>query len=461
MRGEEIEVALAHFVDGHMTKVSRSGILRNAKESVLLLVMKYDIHTLKNGLRVILVPMPESATATVIIMTGTGSRYENGKENGLAHFLEHMFFKGTKKRKDARAISGELEAVGSVYNAFTSKDQTAYFAKVSKRYLDTAIDVMSDMFLNSVLASKEITKERGTIIQEIDMYEDMPMKDIGDVFETLIFGAEHPLGRTTIGPKENIRRFNSKDFAEYLKRNYTPDNTVVCVAGSFSTPKVLAKIRREFGRVKRAKRPVLVPFIDTQNGPRVFIKQKKTDQTQLMLGVHGYPYLHKDEYALAVLTTILGSGMSSRLFIEVREKRGLAYSVRAWAERYPDTGYFVVQAGIEHEKVKKVVETILTEFKKIKRTKVSKAELEKAKSFIKGTLAISLETSDGVAGDAASSLIAIGKVRKLEEVLRNIDKVTAADIKRVACDILRTEKLNLAIIGPHLEKEKFIPLLRV
>ncbi|MFA6278962.1 MAG: pitrilysin family protein [Candidatus Paceibacterota bacterium] len=423
--------------------------------------MKYEIHTLKNGLRVILAPMPEAATATFIIMTGTGSRYENKEENGLAHFLEHMFFKGTKKRPNARIISSELEAIGSVYNAFTSKDQTAYWAKVSKQYLDTAIDVLSDMFLNSVLPAKEITKERGTIIQEIDMYEDMPMRDIGDMFETLVFGAEHPLGRTTIGPKENIRTFSRKDFTEYLKRNYTSDNTVVCVAGSFSTPKVLEKIRREFGRIKRTEQPVLVPFTGTQNEPRVFIKQKKTDQTQLMIGMQSYPYLHKDEYALAVLATILGQGMSSRIFIEVREKRGLAYSVRAWAEKYPDTGYFVVQAGIEHAKVQKVVETVLAEFRKIKRENVSAAELKKAKSFIKGTLAISLETSDGVAGDAASSLVTIGKIRKLEESLRNIDRVTAADIKRVANDILRTEKLNLAIIGPHAQKEKFLPLLHI
>ena len=423
--------------------------------------MKYDMHTLKNGLRIVLVPMQESTTATVVVMTGTGSRYENKKENGLAHFLEHMFFKGTKKRKNARIISSELEAVGSVYNAFTSKDQTAYWAKVSKQYLDTALDVLSDMFLNSVLVSKEIAKERGTIIQEIDMYEDMPMRNIGDVFETLIFGAEHPLGRTTTGPKENIRKFSRKDFIEYVKRNYTPDNTVVCIAGSFSTSKVLAKIHKEFGRVKRANQPVLVPFIDTQNEPRVFIKQKKTDQTQLMLGVHGYPYLHKDEYALAVLSTILGSGMSSRLFIEVREKRGLAYSVRSWAETFPDTGYFVVQAGIEHGEVQKVIKTILTEFRKIKKENVSASELEKAKSYIKGTTTLSLETSDGVATDAASSLTTIGKIRALDEILKNIDKVTAADIKRVACDILRTEKLNLALIGPHLEKEKFLPLLRI
>jgi len=423
--------------------------------------MKYAAHTLKNGLRIVLVPMPGTATATVVVMTGTGSRYENEKENGLAHFLEHMFFKGTKKRAGARVISGELEAVGSIYNAFTAKDRTAYWAKVSSRYLDTAIDVISDIFLNSTLPPKEITKERGTIIQEIDMYEDMPMNSIDNVFEALIFGAEHPLGRTTLGPKENIRAFNRKNFTEYLKRNYTTGNTVVCVAGSFSATKVLAKLRREFGHIRRAEQPVLVPFASTQDTPRIAIKEKKTDQTHLMLGVLSYPYLHKDEYALAVLATILGSGMSSRLFTEVREKRGLAYSVRAWAEKYPDVGYFVVQAGVKHSKLGKVIETVLTEFRKIKRAKVSSEELAKAKSYIKGTATLALETSDGIASDAVSSLISIGRIRKLEEILRGVDKVTAADIGRVARDILRTEKLNLAIIGPHLEKEKFLPLLRV
>ena len=423
--------------------------------------MKYDIHTLKNGLRIVLVPMKETATATVIVMTGTGSRYENAHENGLAHFLEHMFFKGTKKRPSAKKISEELDTIGSVYNAFTAKDRTAYYAKVSSRYIDTALDVISDIFLNSTLPSKEITKERGAIIQEIDMYEDMPMRTVDNVFDALIFGEGHPLGRTILGPKENIRTFSRNDFAMYLKRNYTPANTVVCIAGSFSSPKVLAKIKREFGRLKKAEAPALVPFIAAQNAPRIAIKEKKTDQTQLMLGVPAYPYLHKDEYALAVLSTILGGGMSSRLFIEVREKRGLAYSVHAWAEKYPDTGYFVVQAGVEHAKLEKTVETILAEFRKIKRTKVSPAELNKAKSYIKGTMTLALETSDEIASNAVTSLINIGRIRELEEILKGVDKVTAEDIERVAKDILQSNKLNLAIIGPHLHKERLLLLLHV
>jgi len=422
--------------------------------------MKYDIHTLQNGLRIVLAPMPETETATVVVMTGTGSRYENERENGLAHFLEHMFFKGTKKRPNARAISEELDTIGSVYNAFTAKERTAYHAKVSSRYLDTALDVITDIFLNSALPTREIVKERGAIIQEIDMYEDMPMRTVDNVFDALIFGAEHPLGRTILGPKENIRAFTRKDFAAYFKRNYTPANTIVCVAGSFSSPKVLAKIRHDFGRVKRAPAPQYASYVTTQDAPRIAIKEKKTDQTQLMLGVPAYPYLHKDEYALAVLATILGGGMSSRLFLEVREKRGLAYSVHAWADKYPDTGYFVVQAGVEHAKLEKTVSTILNEFRKIKRVKVSAAELAKAKSYIKGTMTLALETSDEIAGYAATSLINMGKIRSPEEVLQGVDKVTAADIQRVARDILQTNKLNLAIIGPHLHKDTLGNLLK-
>ncbi|OGG51847.1 hypothetical protein A3C18_02735 [Candidatus Kaiserbacteria bacterium RIFCSPHIGHO2_02_FULL_54_11b] len=423
--------------------------------------MKYNIHTLKNGLRAVLVPVPATQTATVIVMSGTGSRYEDRRENGLAHFLEHMFFKGTKKRPSAKAISEELDAVGSVYNAFTAKERTAYYAKVSARYLDTALDVISDIFLNSTLPMKEITKERGAIIQEIDMYEDMPMRTIDNVFDELIFGREHPLGRTILGPKENIRAFTRKDFATYLKRNYTPLNTVVCVAGSFDEKKVLAKIKKEFGGLKHGNPPDYISFASEQNAPRVAIKEKKTDQTNLMLGVPAYPYLHKDEFALAVLATILGGGMSSRLFLEVREKRGLAYSIHASVDRYPDCAYLAVQAGVEHGKLEETVKTVLGEFKKMKKTKVSKAELEKAKNYIKGTMTLGLETSDEIANHAASSLLNIGRVRPLEEILKGIDTVTAADVERVSRDLLQTSKLNLAIIGPHLHKDRFSRLLKI
>ncbi|MDR3571362.1 MAG: pitrilysin family protein [Candidatus Pacebacteria bacterium] len=423
--------------------------------------MNYNTHTLKNGLRVVLAPMPGTETATVVIMTGTGSRYEDERENGLAHFLEHMFFKGTKKRPSAKAISEELDGVGAVYNAFTSKDRTAYYAKVGAQYVEVALDVITDIFLNSTLPEKEINKERGAVIQEIDMYEDIPMRIVDNVFEELLFGKDHPLGRTILGPKENIRAFSRKDFVTYRKKHYNAASSVVCVAGNFDEKKTLEKIQKVFGKLPKASVSKPMLFADAQRGARVAIKQKSTDQTQLMLGLPAYPYLHKDEYALAVLSTLLGGSMSSRLFTEVREKRGLAYSVQSWIEKYPDTGYFAVQAGVEHGKLEKAIETIIAEFRKVKVKKVSAAELKKAKAYLKGTTTLSLETSDEVAQNALTSLLEIGRIRSLEERLQLIDKVTAEDLQRVAKDIFKSEKLNLAIIGPHPDEHKFVPLLRI
>ncbi len=423
--------------------------------------MSTTIHTLKNGLRVALSPIPDVQTASVIVMTGTGSRYESERENGLAHFLEHMFFKGTHNRPSAKAISEELDGVGAVYNAFTSKDRTAYYAKVSAEYVDTAFDVITDIFLNSTLPSKEITKERGAIIQEIDMYEDMPMRTVDNVFEALLFGEAHPLGRTILGPKENIRRFTRKEFAAYHKRNYTPLNTIVAVAGSFDEKKVLAKVRTLFESLPQGNPPDYISFASEQSEPRTAIKEKKTDQTQLMLGVPAYPYQHKDEYVLAVLATVLGGGMSSRLFTEVREKRGLAYSIYAWVERYPDTGYIAVQAGVQHDKLTKTIKTILGELKKLKTTKVPASELAKAKAYLKGTQTLALETTDEIAQDAATSLLATGRVRPLAERLEAIESVTAADIQRVAKDLFRSSRLNLGIIGPHTNQSALTDLLKV
>ncbi|MBI5644977.1 insulinase family protein [Candidatus Kaiserbacteria bacterium] len=423
--------------------------------------MKYNLHTLKNGLRVLLVPMSENETATVVVMTGTGSRYENEQENGLAHFLEHMFFKGTEKRPSAKAVSEELDGVGALYNAFTAKERTAYYAKVRKEFLDTALDVISDIFLHSKLPAREIAKERGAIIQEIDMYEDMPMRTVDNVFDALIFGKEHPLGRTILGPKENIKKFTRKAFAAYLKRNYTPINTVVCIAGAFDEKKILSKIEKDFGVRPHGNPPDFISFTPEQKGARVAIKEKNTDQTHFILGVPAYPYLHKNEFALAVLSTLLGDGMSSRLFLEVREKRGLAYSVHTWIERYPDTGYFAIQAGVEHAKLEKTIETILMELKKIRRTAVPAEELTKAKSYIKGIMTLALETSDEIAQHAATSIINLGRVRPLQEILEEIERVSADDVRRVAKDIFKTESLNLAIIGPHPKREHFYPLLKI
>lgn len=421
--------------------------------------MKYHIHTLKNGLRVVLAPMPGTQTATAIVMSGTGSRFETARENGLAHFLEHMFFKGTKKRPTAKAISEELDGLGSQYNAFTSKDRTAYWAKTASANLDRALDVVMDIFVHSTLPQKEIEKERGAVIQEIDMYEDMPMRTIDNVFDALLFGEEHPLGRTILGPKENIRSFTRKEFEDYRAKHYGPTNTVVCVAGNFDSARVLARVTKAFGHLKPAKASLPEAFDTAKAMSGVRIKEKKTDQTQLMIGVPAYPYEHKDEYALSVLSSVLGGGMSSRLFTEVREKRGLAYSVHAWTDKYPDTGYFVVQAGVEHAKLEEALSVIIAEFRKIAKTPITPAELKKVKSYMKGTTTLAMESSDAIAEHAVSSLIQRGRIRTLEEVLKGIEKVTAKDVQRVAKDILKHDKLALAVIGPHADAAKLRAIL--
>lgn len=426
--------------------------------------MKHTVHTLKNGLRVISCPMPGVETAAVMVMTGTGSRYENEHENGLAHFLEHMFFKGTIKRPSAQAISEELDAVGSYYNAYTAKERTGYYAKVAARYFDVALDVISDIALNSTLPANEIEKERGAVLQEIDMYEDMPMRTVDNVFDALIFktaeGTEHPLARTILGPKENIRSFTQQNFSEYLKRNYTPQNTVVCVAGAFDEQIALGKIEDDFGKVSEAAAPTFLPYSALQQEARVSIREKMTDQTHVMLGVPAYPYGHKDEYVQLVLNTVLGQGMSSRLFSEVREKRGLAYSIHSWIERYTDVAYLAAQAGVEHGKLEETIKTVLGEFKKLREEKVPDAELKKAKSYLKGSTALHLETSDEIANYAATSMINLGRVRAIEEISEGVDAVNAEDIQRVAKDIFQTKRLNLAIIGPHNGKtDQFIALL--
>ncbi|MBI2004700.1 insulinase family protein [Patescibacteria group bacterium] len=422
--------------------------------------MEHKVTTLKNGLRVVLVPLRDAKTATVLLMVGTGSRYENKSENGLAHFLEHMFFKGTKRRPTARAITTELDGIGGAYNAFTGKNRTAYYAKISKEHIETALDVVSDIFLNSVLSASEIEKERGAIIQEINMYEDMPMRSVGDVFETLLFGESHPLGRTILGPKENILSFTRTDFSRYLARCYSAQNTVVCIAGAFPESKVLVKIKKDFSKVPVGTLPPFTPFTPSQKVARVHIKNKKTDQTQLVLGVLSYPFKHKDEYVLEVLTTVLGIGMSSRLFTEVRERRGLAYFIRASLEKFSDTGYFAVQAGVEHSNLHKAVGTIMQELRKIKRFQVTPAELTKAKEHLKGSLALSLETPEDLAGHAATSLTLLGRVETLEGIKSRVDAVTAGDVQRVARDLFKTQRLNLAIIGPHAKEKPLLSLLR-
>lgn len=418
--------------------------------------MEYKKYTLKNGLRVILVPMKDMTTATALICVGTGSRYEDAHENGLAHFLEHMFFKGTKKRPKTRDITKELDALGSQHNAYTGKDRTGYYTKVPAKKIIEALDVLDDLFLNATIKSAEIKKESGTIVQEINMYEDMPARLIYDIFENLLYGMNHPLGRDIIGTKENVTSFVRKDFMTYLDRCYNAHNTVICVAGNFPQGKVLQKIRTDFKDLRQGEQPAHEIFLGTQTEPALLIKNKKSDQTHFMVGVHMGGFNHKDRYVYSVLANILGGGMSSRLWEEVREKRGLAYSVQAMVDFYPETGFFAVKAGVEHDKLIETLQIILKEMKKIVTKGVDKEEFERARSGFEGRLAFNLETSDAIAGNFAEQEAVRNEVIVPEESLRHIKAVTRKDIQRVAEEIFVDTQLNCAIIGPQKTHEKKI-----
>lgn len=420
--------------------------------------MKYRKITLKNGLRVILAPMHETGTATVLVMTGAGARYETRKESGLAHFLEHMFFKGTTRRPTAFDISKELDGIGAEYNAFTGKEYTGYYAKVEAHHWDTALDVISDLFLHQKLEQEEIDREKGTILQEINMYEDKPSSRVSEHFDELLYG-DHPAGWRILGPKENIRRFKRADFVRFLKKMYTGSNVVVGVAGKFDEKKVLKEIRERFDVLAKGEQPSFKRISEKQKTPALFIERKKTDQTHVLLGVRAYHALHKDRYALSVLSTILGGGMSSRLFIQVRERRGLAYHVSTGVDALHDAGSLATQVGVEHGNLEKTISVILDEYRKIANEKVDEEELSRAKEYIKGRLAMGLEGSDDVIEYLVSQEVLREKVTLPQEKVRKIDAVTADDVLRVAKDIFRNEKLNLAIIGPHEKKAALQKLL--
>jgi predicted Zn-dependent peptidase len=404
--------------------------------------------------------MQETQTVTVVAMVGVGSRYESEKEAGLSHFIEHMFFKGTEKRPTALSISEELDAIGGEFNAFTSKDSTGYYVKVDAKHIDTALDVVSDMYLNSKIEEVEVDKERGTIIQELHMYEDMPMRSVGDVFESLLYPGTF-LGRDIIGYKKTIENFKRKDFLAYIKKFYLSGDTVICVAGKFDEKKIVDQIKKYFHEMLDGKKPQIKKVKEVQKVPAVKIKFKKTDQTQLIVGVRAYDLYSEKRFALSLLSIILGGNMSSRLFIEVRERRGLAYYVRTNTESFEECGYLATQAGVEHKNLVLALETILAEYKKIAVERVSEKELQKAKDYIKGKMVMGMEASDEVAMFFVGQELARKEILKREDIFKRIDSVTTGNILSVAKEIFQNKRLNLAIIGPHKNSEKLQRMLSI
>jgi predicted Zn-dependent peptidase len=416
--------------------------------------------TFRNGLKIITVPLKNTRAVTVLVLVGTGSKYETKEINGISHFLEHMFFKGTKKRPSTLKIAEALDKVGGMYNAFTSKDLTGYWAKVDFQHLDLALDWVSDILLNSKFEEREMEREKKVIIEEINMYLDTPMSYVHDLWEKLLYGNQ-PAGWMIAGEKEIIAKIKRFQLLNYFKNQYLAENTIVCVAGNVDPKITERKIKKYFQRVKTGLPKEKLKVIEKQNRPQNLVYFKKTDQTHFCLGVRSYNLFHPQKYAQAVLSTILGGNMSSRLFISVRERAGLCYYIRTLTESNPDTGYLVTQSGVEHKNSEKAIKLILKEYKSLKSKKVKEEELQKAKDYLKGNLILSLESSDAQASFYAGQEMLEGKILTLKEKLKKIDEVTAGDIQRIAKDIFQPQKLNLALIGPFKEKNKFKKLLRI
>lgn len=422
--------------------------------------MKFKKTKLKNGLRIITAPMAGTETATIVVMVGVGSRYETKKQAGISHFIEHMMFKGTKRRPTAFSISSELDAIGGEFNAFTSKDMTGYYAKADARHVDVILDVISDMYLNSKFEQEEIDREKGTIVQEINMYEDNPMRSIGDVFEGMLYAGNN-LGRDIVGYKETVKSFDRSDFVSYMKRFYVANDTVIAVAGKIDEKKVISKIKKYFDGFSSGKKALISRVKENQKKPEIKVKFKKTDQTHFIIGTRAFDRDDERRYALSLLSIILGGNMSSRLFIEVRERRGLAYYVRTTTDLFEDCGYIATQAGVEHENLEKALKVILEGYKKISETKVSDEELGRAKEYIKGKSVMGLEASDEMALFLVNQEVEKGRIMEQEEIFKKIEKVTADDIMEVAREVFKVESLNLAVIGPHKNEEKLRVLLKL
>ncbi len=408
--------------------------------------------TFKNGLRLITSPMENSNSVTALVLVGTGSKYEDKSINGISHFLEHMFFKGTGKRPNTLKIAETLDSVGGEYNAFTSKEVTGYWAKVDKKHADIALDWLSDIFLNSKFDEKEIEREKGVIIEEVNMYLDTPAVYVGELLEKLLYG-DQPAGWQVIGEKENILSFNRQKILDYHKSHYSAQNTIICVAGGIDGDKMEEKVRNYFKTVAEVNPRQKLKTAEAQQEPQVLIHNKKTDQTHFCLASRAYDLFHPQRYALALLAVILGGNMSSRLFIEVRERNGLAYSIHTSADNSTDTGYLVTQAGIDRKNLEKSIKLILKEYKDLKDKEITEAELKKAKDYLKGAMSLHLDSSDSLASFYAMQDLLEGKILEPEEKFQKIDRVSAEDIKKVAQDIFSEDKLNLAVIGPIEEKE--------
>ena len=403
--------------------------------------------------------MRDNPTVTVLVMDEAGSKYETKDISGLSHFLEHMCFKGTVKRPKAIDIARELDSIGAQYNAFTSQEWTGYYAKSDSRHLDKIIDVVSDMYLNPVFNDVEIEKEKGVICEEINMYEDQPMRHIYDLWMRLLYG-DQPAGWNVAGTKRIVKKLTRDDFINYRRKHYVAAATAVIVAGQVDETQVTKKIEESFKNISAENKFAKTAVRDKQAKPSVLLKYKKTDQTHLMIGTRSFDAYHDNNKIVRLILAILSGGMSSRLFQKLRDEMGVCYYVNADNDAFTDHGTFYVSAGVDSGRVKEVITSILGELNKLSEVSIESAELRKVKDYLIGNLFLSLESSDAQANFYGSQEILKKPIKTPEELVREIEKVDAESIRNVANQIFNTKNLNLAIIGKFKDRAEFLPILK-
>ena len=457
---------------------------------------------LSNGLTTLLIDTGSFPTITMMVLVGAGSRYENKKNNGIAHFFEHMAFKGSQKYPSSYDISSTIEGFGGQFNAFTSKDHTGYWVKAPNEYFETVSSVLSDMILHPLLVPEEIEREKGVIVEEINMHQDVPAQKVSDVFDELIFEG-HPLGYDIAGTPKTVRSFTKKTFTDYLSSYYHPSNTTIVVAGGlnmgsstmsssdspvsfpdspvsspdspvssraqprdpFSSQKEISPLRstpvemtrnylyiieKHFGDWTDQKKPEASRFLSDQSSPQISVKTNSGEQAHICVGYRAFAFTDPRRYPLSALSTILGGGMSSRLFLEVRERRGLCYYISTGRDLYDDTGYLVTQAGVspDKKKVNEAIKVIIGEHMRIADGHISDTDIDRAKALLKGRLLLSLEDSHAVAALYGTRKLLYGDMPEIAEILSSIDEVSKEQIVSVAKDLFVENGMNIAAVGP-------------
>ena len=401
--------------------------------------------------------MPDRASASLVLMFGVGSRYEDDRRGGVSHFIEHLFFKGTQRRPTSKEIAEAIEGVGGIINASTDKEVTTYWTRVPADHLELAVDVLFDIVTNSKLTPDDIDRERMVILEELKMYQDLPQDYVHSLFEEVMW-PQHPLGRDIGGTLDSVSKISREDLVDYVSQHYSLPRLVVSLSGGIDPDRAAEMVEARVDGIARHDGATYAPAPGGLERPGLAYLKKKTEQAHICLGTRAISYLDEDRYALDLINTILGEGMSSRLFLEIREKRGLAYDVHSFTSKHHDGGYFAVYAGVDPSKAEETIKAILGELHKIVAEEVAESELSKAREYTKGRLQLGLESTNAMASWLGQQELLAGRIRPVAEVVAAVDAVDTATISRVAKRVL-DQPIQLSVIGPFSSDAKFRALI--